>query len=59
MEEQEEGRSKTALIEKKSDTEGVEDPWYRAHKPGHSTRLAENLARALKINVRAEHYKEF
>ncbi|UCE64131.1 MAG: hypothetical protein JSU59_03020, partial [Nitrospirota bacterium] len=29
------------------------------HKSGHSTRLAENLARSLQMNVRAEQYKEF
>jgi len=59
MEMQEERRAKTTLNENKATLKVLSVHGIGPHKPGHSTRLAENLARALKMNVRAEQYKEF
>jgi len=59
MEMQEERGRQTVLNGKKATLKVLSIHGIGPHKPGHSTRLGENLARALKMNVRAEQYREF
>ena len=59
MEIQERRDAQLALNEKRATLKVLSVHGIGPHQPGHATRLAENLARSLKMNVRAEQYKEF